>query len=293
MSTMITPPQMPPGPVPPLPGPTPSAPSSSPAPRSSSRVVAILTIALGSAVILGSIGVGAVSAVAAATVRTEQTRTLAVDGVSRLDVDVSAGSAKVRFGDVTQATLDVTGGNGQWTFERAGDRLTLSSPSGILAVGWFSGGSGDAVLTLPRALEDTPMDALLTVSAGSLDAEGTYGKLGIDMSAGAATVRGTAETVAVNASAGRADLGLRDVREADLALSAGEIIARLSGSAPDLVTVDISAGSLALTLPADRYAVDVDASAGSLVNRLDTSPGAAHRVKGQVSAGSVLLKESN
>ena len=88
----------------PLP-PAPPAPPAAPPPpetRGASRVVAILTIALGCAVGLGAIGSSVFSTVAAASVRTE-TQTVDVDGVQSLNVAVDAASLRVEFDDVPDA----------------------------------------------------------------------------------------------------------------------------------------------------------------------------------------------
>ena len=65
-------------PLPPAP-PTPPAATPPPETRGASRVVAILTIALGGAVVLGAIGSAVFSTVAAASVHTE-TQTVDVAG---------------------------------------------------------------------------------------------------------------------------------------------------------------------------------------------------------------------
>ncbi|MGH7292098.1 MAG: hypothetical protein ACREJT_12850, partial [Myxococcota bacterium] len=78
----------------PLP-PAPSAATPPPAPetRGASRVVAILTIALGCTVVLGAIGSAVFSTVAAASVSTE-TQTVDAAGVTELDVAVDAASLR-------------------------------------------------------------------------------------------------------------------------------------------------------------------------------------------------------
>ena len=61
--------------------------------------MAILTIALGGAVVLGAIGSAVFSTVAAASVHTE-TQTVDVAGVTGLNVSVDAASLRVEFADV-------------------------------------------------------------------------------------------------------------------------------------------------------------------------------------------------
>ena len=77
---------------------------------------------------------------------------------------------------------------------------------------------------------------------------------------------------------------------ADLRVSAGSMNAALTGDAPTDTTVDVSAGSLELTLPDDTYDVTVSEAAGSVDNDLDTSSTATNTVDVSISAGNVSLR---
>ena len=273
----------------PLP-PAPAAPPAAPPPtRGASRVVAILTIALGCAVVLGVIGSAIFSTIAAASVRTE-TQTVDASGVTGLDVTVDAASLRIEFADVSDATLEVTSGLGvgDWTLERDGDELTVATPRRF-GPGWIFGGEVRATLTLPAELEGPALDAALDLSAGELVVGGAFGDLDIEVGAGALTLDGSARTLTADLSAGGADIDLDGVAEADFSVSAGAVEARLTGSAPRLVTVDVSAGSLDLTLPQAAYDVRSDVSAGDFDNRLNTEPGARNVVDVTVSAGTVTI----
>lgn len=280
-------------PLPPVPPAPPNAPASAggtpPPTRNASRVIAILTIALGAAVILGAVGSAIWSTVAAASVRTE-TRTVDVAGVESLRVAVDAASLRIEFADVPEATLDVTSGLGvgRWTFERTGDELTVETPRRF-GPGWIFGGEVRATLTLPQELEGAELDAALELSAGELTVDGGFGDLGVDVGAGTFAVDGSARTLTAELSAGGADIELSDVTEADLSVSAGSIEARLTGTAPRSVTVDVSAGSLDLRLPDAVYDVRSDVSAGDFENGLQTERGARNVVDVTVSAGSATI----
>lgn len=280
-------------PVPPVPPAPPNAPASAggtpPPTRNASRVIAILTIALGAAVILGAVGSAIWSTVAAASVRTE-TRTVDVAGVESLRVAVDAASLRIEFADVPEATLDVTSGLGvgRWTFERTGDELTVETPRRF-GPGWIFGGEVRATLALPQELEGAELDAALELSAGELTVDGGFGDLGVDVGAGTFAVDGSARTLTAELSAGGADIELSDVTEADLSVSAGAIEARLTGTAPRSVTVDVSAGSLDLRLPDAVYDVRSDVSAGDFENGLQTERGARNVVDVTVSAGSATI----
>lgn len=258
--------------------------------RGASRVVAILTIALGCAVVLGAIGSAVFSTVAAASVRTE-TQTIDVAGVTDLEVAVDAASLRIEFADVSEATLDVTSGLGvgPWTLERDGDELDVATPQRF-GGGWIFGGEVRATLTLPRELQGEALDASLDLSAGELTVDGAFGDLDIEVGAGTLTVNGSARTLGVDLSAGGADIDLADVSEAEFSVSAGAVDSRLSGSVPRAVTVDVSAGSLDLTLPDAAYDVRSDVSAGDFENGLRTEPGARNVVDVTVSAGTVTIE---
>ena len=293
------------GPVPPAPGPVPPAPSTAPRAGgpvppasgptpSAGRVIAILVAALGALAAVVTIGSAAAATVGSANEETI-TRTLEVDGISALDVEASAGTIEVAFGDVDEAVLDITSGaaRGDWTFEVDGDTLQVASPDR----GWFDGpwfgqwmsGPTRATLTLPQAL-DGELDARLQLAAGGLTATGDFGDLELDVSAGEMQVEGAAEALDAELSAGRAQLELADVRTVELRVSAGSMNAALTGDAPTDTTVDVSAGSLELTLPDDTYDVTVSEAAGSVDNDLDTSSSATKTVDVSISAGSVSLR---
>ena len=93
-------------------------------------------------------------------------------------------------------------------------------------------------------------------------------------------------------SAGGADIDLSDVDEADFSVSAGTLDARLTGSAPRSVIIDVSAGSLDLRLPDAAYDVRSDVSAGDFENGLRTESDAPNAVDVTVSAGSVTITEA-
>jgi len=275
-------------PLPPAP-PTPPAATPPPETRGASRVVAILTIALGGAVVLGAIGSAVFSTVAAASVHTE-TQTVDVAGVTGLNVSVDAASLRVEFADVPEATLEVTSGLGvgAWTLQRDGDELAVATPPRF-GPRWIFGGEVRATLTLPRELEGSDLDASLDLSAGELAVDGSFGDLDIEVGAGTLTVDGAARTVSTQLNAGGADIDLSDVDEADFAVNAGAVDARLTGAAPRSVIVEVSAGSLDLRLPDAAYDVRSDVSAGDFENGLDTDADARNVVDVTVSAGSVTI----
>ncbi|WP_457100917.1 hypothetical protein [Microbacterium sp. P5_E9] len=282
MSTTLTPPPLPPVAGPPDPEPQ------TPGTRASSKVIAILVMALGGALILGTIGTTVISTVAAASIQTTG-RSLAVDDVDALDVDLAAGTLVVEFADVTEAELEVTGSFGadQWTLRTDGGTLVVASPDWHFGTPWLFG-NGRATLRLPSSLEG--LDADFGLGAGDLTADGDFGELGLDLGAGRASLAGSADVLTADVSAGRADLDLADVGSADITVSAGALVGRLTGDQPDAITLEVSAGSADLTVPEGDYDVSSDVSAGQFDNRVGSTPGASSTVRVDVSAGQAVLR---
>lgn len=292
--TTLTPPESPA--QPPVPPPAPGTGSPQPARRTSSQVVAIIAICLGAVLVLGTVATGILSIVRNGAVRTT-TLTASADGLRGLDLDISAANVTVVYGGTGEATLDVTSGSDDWTFERDGDTLRVASHRQWWGGwGWFR--DADAVtLTLPEGLAG--LDAEFDVNGGSLTAEGDYGDLGLTLDAGSLRVDGTAQTLTTEVNAGSARLDLGEVTSAILSVNAGSIEGRIGeavGTAttvvPDRVSIDVSAGRVDLTLPASEYAVMSDVSAGNFSNGLDERSASTHRVDVSVSAGSVILRSA-
>lgn len=285
--TIVTPPAPP---APPVPGPQTPPPAGPTGPSSAARVVAILAIVVGGLVVVGTVASAVVSTAAAASTQTS-TRTLPVDGVEDLDLDLAAGDLRVEFADVQDAQLEVTSSYGadRWTLRRDGSELVVASPD--WRTGWFGnwfGSNGTAVLRLPQQLAG--LDADLDVSAGDLDVAGDFADLELTVGAGRLEVRGSADDLSADISAGRADLDIADARSADLHVSAGQLVTTLTGRQPEEITLDVSAGALELAVPQGEYRVTSDVSAGSFDNRIGSTPSASSTVDVTVSAGSAELR---
>lgn len=281
-------------------GPQPTAPRPAPpadARRSSAATaITIVTAIVGGIALLGSGGAAAAAATGtllSANERSDAVQTVDADGVDRIDLDVDAGNMRVEFGDVDEARLAVTNGRGPgWRLEREGDALVVRSPESIF--GWWFGSWFDndesAVLTLPDELRDAAVDADLTLDAGSLDVVGDFGALDIRVSAGALDIEGAAEALEVDMSAGRADIVLDGVDDAGLGVSAGDLAVELTGAAPQQTRIDVSAGSVDLTVPDESYTITQDISAGSLDAKVDQSGGSSRTIDVSLAAGSVTIR---
>lgn len=289
--TPLTPP-----PSSPAPTTAPPAPPVGPPSGRSPGATAILTV---TAVVggLALLGAGGTAAMAAAgdlmtSGRPDDVQTVAVEDLQGIQLDADASSMRVQFGDVDDAELSVTNARGAWTFEREGDDLVVRSPRAVFGW-WFGNWFGDdeiAVLTLPEELRDAELDADLSLDAGGLDVAGDFGALDIDVSAGALDVEGSATSLDVRMSAGRADIVLDGATEATLGVSAGDLVVELTGTALQTTTVDVSAGSVDLTIPDVEYRITQEVSAGTLDARVDEASGARRSIDVSLSAGSVTLR---
>lgn len=281
----------------PQPATPPQTPATGTGPSSGARAIMILTAIVGGIALLGSGATAAVAAtgglVASSNERADSVQTEDVSGLQGVDLDVDAGNMRIEFGDVDEAELSVTNGRGSgWTLDRDGDDLIVRSPE--FRFGWWFGSwFGDeesAVLTLPQNLREAALDAELTLDAGSLDVIGDFGSLDITVNAGALDIEGAASSVSIDMSAGRADALLDGVGEADLIVAAGDLNVELTGRAPTQTTIDVSAGSLDLTVPDESYSIIQDVEAGSLDARVDQSASARHTIEVSLSAGSATIR---
>lgn len=263
------------------------------------RTVAIITAVVGGIALIGSgttAAFGAVNALGQGN-GSDQSDRVDVSGVTELIADVAASDVTIRFGDVDEAELQVSGSDGRWTLERDGDELKLRSPDSWLSWGgdwsWFGDWGRDENVDLLLPQELVGIDADLSLGAGALDVEGEFGEFEVDISAGSVHVNGSATALDAELNAGRAEFELADVDTASFGVSAGELVSTLTGSAPREVEVGVSAGSLTLALPDVPYDVTQDVSAGSVDNDLQTASNSRNSVRVDVSAGNVKLRTSD
>ncbi|MCM3695524.1 DUF4097 domain-containing protein [Microbacterium oleivorans] len=261
--------------------------------RPSAQIVAIIAICLGGLLLLGALLSG-IGSIAYAASRGSDGGTADTSGVEALSLDVSAGHVVVQYADVDGAILEVAGGDGNWRLERRGDTLAVTNNRPWWALqGGFSWNDNRATLTLPAEMAEQKLEADFDVAAGSLTADGTYGRLDLHVGAGDADVSGSADDLRVDVSAGEADVRIDGAQQASMTIGAGQIIADVTGTSLDSVRVDVSAGTLVGTLPDGTYDVTSEVSAGSFDNQLETADGAARTVDVQVSAGSVTLRPAD
>ncbi|WP_051223109.1 hypothetical protein [Agrococcus lahaulensis] len=268
------------------------------------RAISIVLVVLGAIAAVFTIGGGVVSGIATHRA-TDGTWSADAEGVAELRLSTSAADFDVVFADVDEATLDAssTGGPVQrWTLERQGDALVVGTgwQWGPWGGGWSGGwgfGFGDrgfgeeqVTLTLPAELEDAGLHIVADVSAGSLDAAADWGRAELDLSAGSAQLGGTADALDLQVSAGEARLAIDSPRTVQLDVSAGRVVGAVTGEQPAAITATVSAGAIELGIPDGQYAVTQDVSAGSAAIDVDADRQAAATIDVEVSAGSVTLR---
>lgn len=261
------------------------------------RWISILAIVLGAIAIVYALGGGVLRGFAAHA-STSESFTADAAGLEQLQIDSSAASFEVRFGDVEEATLDVRTDGGpvqEWSLERDGDTLVVDTDRRWR---WFGFGImfGDrvgeehAVLTLPAALEHDGLALDVDVAAGSFEAAGDWGAAALDLSAGNLDMAGSADSLTVQVSAGEARIDLETPGDALFDVSAGRIVGALTGEQPSAIVATVNAGSIELSIPDGEYAVTEQASAGDSDVRVVDDPNAASTIDVDVSAGSVTLR---
>lgn len=273
----------------PAPAPAPTAPPAPP--RGAGKTIGIVTAIVGGIAIVVAGGSAAWGAIGNLN-RSSAEQRLDVSGIDSIDLSADASDVVVRFGDVNEAVLTVKNSRGDWTMKRDGDELEVFAPDRVFGW-WFGGWFGDeekVTLTLPRVLDGSGLSADFDLSAGSLDVEGDYTELSVSVSAGSFDIEGSAETFDLEMSAGNADVLLDGVTQAEFDVSAGDADVELTGAGPKSTTIELSAGTLRLTLPDVDYAVTQDVSAGSVDIGVDQTSGSSRTIDLSVAAGTISIR---
>lgn len=274
--------------------PTPSpAPASPPPGRTLARTITIVGAGIAAAAIVA----GTITAVAARGAEA-MSHSEAVDGVRTLEVSTAAADVEVTFSDTaTQARLDVTSESWQgvrdWKLERVGDTLRVADSHGWNLFEWLTwGGAETATLVLPASLEGR-VDADLDVSAGRMVFVGDAREVDVDVSAGGLEFTGAATSMDAEVSAGAANITVDGARTISVDVSAGGLDLRATGTAPESIEVDVSAGDATLRVPDVTYAVTGDQSAGDRTITVRQDPSAARTIEASVSAGDLTIGPIN
>lgn len=263
--------------------------------RPQRHLVPVIASVVGGIVLLGVGGTAALATVGATSTGrgADATHTADMQGVTSVDIDSNASQFTFAFGDVSEATLTVEGGDAdRWSMTIDENELEVVGKRKFFdfCLMWCGSRDEQVTLTLPKSLDDGSLDIDFEVNAGTLVANGAFRELSLEVNAGSLTFAGDASTLEASVNAGRADAEVQGARSADLDVSAGRMTLALAGAQPDEVSLDVSAGKLKLTVPRGTYDVRSDVSAGSLDNRLDTSSRSTHLIDAAVSAGSAELR---
>lgn len=269
------------------------------------RGIAIATAIVGGVVLVG-LGASAAFAMVASSQRADAQAVaggpfVAVDaaGVTSLDLAVGVAEVELEFGDVREATLRTKGGQAdRWSLTRDGDELVVRAPkahSGFCVFGICPTTRGEhvtATLTLPQELAGRGFDADIQIGVGSLRAAGAFGELDVRVDAGDAVVTGKAEHVGLEIGLGTFEGEIEGVKTVEAEVSLGDLALVLRGDPPTDVTLEVSAGSIDIAVPAGLYDVTHGRTAGSIDNMLRTVPGAPNRISAKVDLGDISLRES-
>ena len=279
-------------------GPTSQRPSQGPS-RTAKTIMYITAVAGGVALL----GIAASAAYSAAGTRLgtasgDSSRSVSVEGVTELDLDISLADFTLKFGAVDEAQLKVSGTDSdRWALKRDRDTLVVTSPQRLGGSSCLFGfcppdraAHTTVILTLPETLERQSVNAEIDVSVGSFTSTGTFGDLAVEVGTGEATVAGDARTLSVSVGVGSFSGDLTGVNAADFEVSMGDVRTTLRGDAPDSVDVEVGTGSADLQLPDVEYRVDASVELGDLRNQLRTSSSAPNRITADVSLGDLALR---
>lgn len=276
--------------------PTEDAPIDTSTPARRHNWVSVLVTLVGGVLILGLVLQALLVGVTTGGGQERSSYSVDVDGVTRLDLDASAGDLTVTFAPVAEATLEVQSAGRtrtDWTLEVDGDRLIVreGNPWWILLPD-FGTSRTTAELVLPDILEGA-VSADLEVSAGSMDIQGDLTDVRLDVSAGSLTFHGTSTSLVSEVSAGEATVVTNGPSTIDVSVSAGRFTGTVTGAQPDRTQVEVSAGDVILDLPDGAYATSGSASAGDRLIEVRTDPDSPHLLEVHVSAGDARIGYSS
>lgn len=216
------------------------------------------------------------------------------NGVTELDIRVSAASLEIVFDDVEEAALVVPENAGRtWRLKREGTRLLVSSQGhgqNRVVPSFRLGDFGVSTLYLPSQLGQGTTKLQLSVGAGSAEVEGDFSVVSADVGAGSLSLAGRAEEVVLRVEAGEIDATFRDTARADLNVAAGEARVDLEGRAPEHLKVDVAVGSALLRVPDVPYHVVTERSMGDIELTIDqTGSSKGRTIEASVALGTIRI----
>ena len=259
------------------------------------KPVNTILMVLGALVVLTLLITTARSAITSLN-REQSTQSLDTTGVTSLEISANSGRFELVYADATEATLEVDSANGSdWKLSRQGGKLVVDSPNSWGDWCFFGCGfdTNEATLILPKSLNDGSLDAKFDLAAGDFTAVGAYQNLVAEVGAGELDLSGTAQSADIRLGAGKAEVSLADVQHAVFDISAGHLAGNLTGTVPQSISAEVSAGSLDLELPDGSYDVRQTVDAGNLSNLLVTDPQSPNKISIALSAGNAKLSSGS
>lgn len=218
---------------------------------------------------------------------------VAVDGVTAIDVEGRSSEYSVAYGDVGEAELVVESTSDRerdWTFEVSGTTLTVAELDSTSVQPW-GGDRTRVTLTLPQALEASTPNLDVDMRSGAITVDGDFGDVVMGVQSGAVNFAGAATTVAVNVQSGAGNASVTGATSATLTVGSGVLHTELLGAQPQSITIDVESGLAAATVPAGAYAVSGDASSGVRDVQVRTDPAATSTLAVNVTSGAASVSQ--
>lgn len=209
-----------------------------------------------------------------------------IDGVTSIDATTQSGELTVTYGDVTEATLEISGDEHgpEWSLAVDGPTLRLEQMSDPVSIGWSTWQS--ATLVLPATMEASRPALKLTTESGATVASGDFGDVTIALQSGQIDFTGSATTLGLSVETGFANVSAAGPTSLTLDVQSGTADVVVEGrKAPASTKVNVSSGYVSLDLPDGPYAVSEKVSSGSASIDLVRDPAAPNTVDVTVSSG--------
>lgn len=247
-------------------------------------VIAAITIVIGIILVIigGTFGFGHVS-------YADESFT-SQDSVTRLEVDVAAGTAKVQFYDGDSVQIDYqTHSKYGFTVSESGGTVKLEQVRGVwFGLGFISRKVPAATVKIPKALV---LNLSIEIGAGSVEVDsGTFGLVKCEVSAGKLSLGETAcSAFECDISAGTFDVSSLTCDKIDIDVSAGN--ASFNKVDCDKIDIDVSAGNISMKVLGNKsdYTILVDKSAGNCNVTSKSGTDANKKIDVDVSAGNVNI----
>jgi len=273
----------------PLPESTPAA----PAPSRPLRTVLLVG---------GSILIVIVLALVAIRVSMQLTRSDASETVNvaeqfdAIEISSSASDVTVEYADVDDAVIEFDQGDTvrEIRFEhgvRSGVlEIELSDRTWIPWIWGFGGEGSELTVTLPEALESTPVEISVDSTAGNITVDGAFADIDVETTAGNLELAGSATALTLETTAGNVDVVDFEL-EGDLSSqsTAGNTTFEFT-TVPSSVRVSSTAGNIEFIAPDGSYRIETDVTAGTVDSELSSDAASDRIFRFETTAGNIDLR---